>query len=579
MTTQAPIPARMLNEWTYCPRLGILEWVHGEFAHSADTVDGAWKHRRADKPGPDLPKRGSRGGAGLEPDAEAPQGDPPFQTRSLWLTAASEGITAKLDVVEVEGGEAVPVDTKRGRVPDIEGGVWEPERVQLCAQALVLREHGYRCERGFIYYADSRRRVEVPIDEALVDRTRSLAVAFRAAAEAGELPPPLESSRKCPRCSLVGICLPDETRLLAEAAGRGTRTGEEEAAESEAPRALLAPRLVGLPLYVSTQGARIGLSQGVFKVWCKGGDVLAEQRVRETSVIGVFGGVQVTTQALRAAMRAEIPVSYFSYGGWFSGIATAPVHKNVVLRQAQYAAAADETRCLAVARAIVRSKIRNQRTLLRRNHPSPDKRTLTELTRLARVALRAPDPGTLLGLEGSAARLYFEAFPGMLKSKEGGLGSGFDFKGRNRRPPRDPVNAMLSFAYSILARDLTATSTSVGLDPYLGLYHQPRYGKPALALDLMEEFRPLVADSVVLSAINNGAVTPGHFVSRANGCNLTNHGRKAFLAAYERRMDQLVTHPIFDYRASWRRVMDIQARLLGRHLLGEIPAYTPMETR
>ncbi len=155
----------------------------------------------------------------------------------------------------------------------------------------------------------------------------------------------------------------------------------------------------------------------------------------------------------------------------------------------------------------------------------------------------------------------------------------FELSGRNRRPPQDPVNCLLSYAYSLLTKDLTATLIGVGFDPYLGVYHKPRFGRPALALDLAEEFRPLVADSVVITAINNGEIRRSGFVVRARGVALTSKARRSFIAAYERRLEQIITHPIYHYRISYRRVFEVQARMLGAHLLGEVPHYVPFMTR
>ena len=562
---RVPVPARIVNEWIYCPRLAVLEWAHGEWEPSADTVDGARLHSRVDRPTAPLPEAP---GEEADGDPGVSDGEPDelvARARSVWLTAEAEGITAKMDVVEVEGGAAVPVDTKRGRAPDT--GAWDADQVQLCAQALVLREHGWRCERGFVWYAAARRRAEVVFDDALVERTRAAVRDLRRTVEGGELPPPLDDSPKCPRCSLVGICLPDEVRWLAEERPPAEASGEEL-------RQILAPRAEGLPLYVTEQGATVGFSKGELAV-SKSRQELARVRLRETTQVGLFGNIQMTTQALRAAMDAGVPVCFFSYGGWFVGSATGHHHKNVVLRAEQFRAAGDEATSLGVAQAVVTGKIRNQRTLLRRNHPEPGRLVLKEMARLAGSARHAPSKETLLGIEGAAAHLYFQSFGGLLKGEAGA----FDFGTRNRRPPRDPVNAMLGYAYSLLVKDCHVAAASVGLDPYLGFYHRPRYGRPALALDLMEELRPLIADSVVITAINNGEVTKSSFVLRSDGCSLTQDGRRAFLRAWERRMDTLVTHPLFGYRASWRRIVEIQARLLGRHLMGETPRYVPIETR
>ena len=157
--------------------------------------------------------------------------------------------------------------------------------------------------------------------------------------------------------------------------------------------------------------------------------------------------------------------------------------------------------------------------------------------------------------------------------------SRFSFQHRNRRPPRDPVNALLSLAYSILAKDWTVALASAGLDPYLGVYHQPRFGRASLALDLMEEFRPLIADSVVLRLVNHAELRPSSFIQRGDAVSLTSDGRKAFFGAYERRMREEVRHPIFGYRVAYRSLLEVQARLFGRALLGEIPTYPGFTTR
>jgi CRISPR-associated protein Cas1 len=232
--------------------------------------------------------------------------------------------------------------------------------------------------------------------------------------------------------------------------------------------------------------------------------------------------------------------------------------------------------------------------MLMRNHLEPPAAALQLLKALQWEAERAASINSLLGIEGGAARGYFQEFSGMIKvaspaaaapgaelvdAPDQHVFNTFDFDGRNRRPPRDPVNALLSLGYSLLTKDLTIACTTVGLDPYLGFYHQPRFGRPALALDLMEPFRPLIVDSAVLSAINQRMVTPSHFISAGDAVALTVEGRKSFFQAYEQRMDSLVTHPLFGYRVSYRRLLEIQTRLLARVLLGEIRDYPVFVTR
>ena len=182
---------------------------------------------------------------------------------------------------------------------------------------------------------------------------------------------------------------------------------------------------------------------------------------------------------------------------------------------------------------------------------------------------------TLLGIEGAAARVYFANFAPLIKSDR----STFDFRTRNRRPPRDPVNAVLSFLYSMLIKQALISAVAVGFDPYMGFYHQPKYGRPALALDLAEEFRSIIADSATLTLFNNSELKEGDFIRRSGAVALTEGGRKAVIRAFERRLDTLITHPLFNYSISYRRVMEVQARLLGRFLLGELKKYPAFTTK
>jgi CRISPR-associated protein Cas1 len=215
---------------------------------------------------------------------------------------------------------------------------------------------------------------------------------------------------------------------------------------------------------------------------------------------------------------------------------------------------------------------------MRRNHPSPAEALLSDLKGDIRRGGQADQLDVLLGVEGTAARRYCSAFAEMLHPDESEAAT-FDLESRNRRPPRDPINALLSLAYSMLTREWTVVLLSVGFDPYLGFYHQPRYGRPALALDLMEEYRPLIADSLVPTVVNNGELRSEHFVRGLGAVSLTSAGRRKFIEAYERRMSQEITHPVFGYRISYRRVLEVQARLLARYLSGEIPEYPPFTTR
>jgi CRISPR-associated endonuclease Cas1/CRISPR-associated protein Cas4 len=556
------LPARMVNEYAYCPRLAYLVWVQGEWADSADTVEGRQGHRRTDKPAGTPPEPGAM-------DEEQAK----IHVRSLELASDRLGLIARIDLAEFEadpesGGErtrAVPVDYKRGKRPHVERGAYEPERVQLCIQGLLLEEHGYPCSEGVLYFMASKERVRVVFDADLRAAAAQAAAGLRLLVSGGRIPAPLENSPKCPRCSLVGICLPDEVHYLRHA--------------QTPPRPLAVGDSPALPLYVQARGAKVAKSGEVLEVSVD--DVLvAKARLIETSQVVLQGGVYLTTPALHELMARGIPVTWASHGGWFLGHTVGLGHKNVELRTAQYRTSFDEQHCLRLARNLVAAKIRNQRTLLRRNWKRGDmpEELLAGFRHDIDAAERAHDLAQLLGIEGNAAARYFGHFRQMLAADEQGQ-LPFDFAKRNRRPPADPVNALLSYGYALLTRSIAVTLTAVGFDCYRGFYHQPRYGRPALALDLMEPFRPLLADSTVLMALNNGEVTASDFQTVAGAVALTDKGRRAFIAAFERRLSQSITHSIFGYSAQYRQIIEIQCRLLGRHLLGEVDEYPNLTTR
>ncbi|HZT36493.1 MAG TPA: CRISPR-associated endonuclease Cas1 [Bryobacteraceae bacterium] len=568
------LPARMLNEFTYCPRLFFYEWVEGVFRESADTLEGAVQHARVDAKASSLPA----------PD----EIQETIHARSVTLASERLRIIAKMDLVEGEDGVVTPVDYKHGRPREGKDGLelWPADRMQLAAQGVILRENGYRCDEGIVYYRKTGQRVRVQFDDALILELENTVAAARSTAEAGVIPPPLVDSPKCAGCSLAGICLPDETAVLetgveAEPVQLGLFDGNAPRRPAvREVRPMVTPRYEQRTLYLNTQGVRVGKSGAVLQVRDKD-SLLQEVRIGEICQVNLMGNIQISTQAIQTLCEAGVPICYFSMGGWFYGITTGLNTKNVFLRRWQFKLSEDEGFACGLARRLVCGKIRNQRTLMQRNHIEPNAQTLAELKRMAERAEGARSLDELLGIEGNAARLYFGDFQGLIKTDDGAESSEFrfEFEGRNRRPARDPVNALLSLGYSLLAKDLTVACYAVGFDPFIGFYHQPRFGRPALALDLMEPFRPLVVDSAVLTAVNTGMVRPKDFVRAGPSVALTGEGRKAFFRAYELKMDTLITHPLFEYRVSYRRLLEIQARLLARYLEGEIPDYPVFVTR
>ncbi|MDB6031542.1 MAG: CRISPR-associated protein Cas1 [Verrucomicrobiales bacterium] len=627
------IPSRMLNEFVYCPRLFYYEYVEGVFVESADTIRGSAIHQRVDSGSGAMPtkkaegrrpnakggdkeesKEETAGSNGGEETPAATEEPAVIHSRSVQMGSERLGVIAKMDLVEVRGGlvdvevgntgdlftalEVCPVDYKAGAPKEGEEAneLWDTDKMQLGLQALILRDNGYACNEGVIYYRATKQRVKLPITESLERWIREKIEEARRVMT-GPIPAPLEHSPKCVRCSLAPVCLPDETRML------GVKTEEsstcdaqieqcrgQNSKDAEGPRRLMAARDDMRPLYLNTQGYRVGCKDEVIQVKEKD-KVVDECRMRDLSHVALFGNIQISTQAIQALCELEIPVTYFSMGGWFYGITRGHQLKNVFLRMEQFRIAREEGTCLALARRFVHGKIRNHRTMLMRNHLEPPEAAILKLKRASEDALEAGSLEELLGMEGAAASQYFQQFNGMIKiandlsdpaqelNPERQLAFNFNFAGRNRRPPTDPVNAMLSLAYSLLSKDCTLAATAVGFDPYVGFYHQPRFGRPALGLDLMEEFRPLVAESTVLNCINNRVITEKDFVRAGEAVNLSAAGRKKFFQTYEQRMSSLITHPLFDYKVSYRRALELQARLLAKALMGEIAEYIPLLTR
>jgi CRISPR-associated protein Cas1 len=568
------IPVRALNQVTYCPRRYWLEYVEGLMVINEYVADGVMKHRRVDDARTAYRSRKER-------DA--------IHTRSVSLASEHLGLTGKLDLVEEKEGTIYPVEYKRSAAPTTADGqatYWDNDAVQLCAQGFLLEEHlGRPVPVAVLYYIGSKTRVHVSLDETLRGKTQDAMARIRTIAVADQPPPPLppELAHRCNGCSLLTICQPEETRFLHTA---GPATIQQETRPAHVSRVI--PELdEGAVLYLQEQGSYVGKRSEHLVV------SLERQEINRIPLAAVrqvvlFGNVQISTQALETLMQHEVPVVLLSRYGRFIGVLTPAPTKNVMLRVNQYRAFADPARALALAKAVVKAKIANQRTLLMRSlrAKSPDDEASVRgsdepaAVEMARMLARlddAPDTGVLLGLEGQAASAYFGAFGRMLRNPV--PGSAFDFQARNRRPPRDPVNALLSFGYALLAKDTFSAVLTVGFDPYLGFYHGGKHGRPSLALDIMEEFRAVIVDSVVLTLINNGMLSASDFIAWNGACQLTEAGRRTFLETYERRKATVVTHPMFGYRMSYGRMLEVQARLLAAYIRGDVPAYQGFTVR
>jgi len=566
-------PARNVAEHAYCPRLFYLMQVEGIFVPSSDTEKGVAVHRRVDKPSASLEKTDVS-----EDDPERPK-----VVRSLVLTSESLGLTATLDLAEISGQVAVPVEYRKGRPKHVAVGppvddcseieqpplshpeAWPTDRVQVGLQAILLEDAGYTVLEAVIYYAGEKLRLRIPVDDALKSEALRTLEDAKQCAESSR-PLPLVNDSRCPRCSLQPICLPDEVN----------HQRAQSPTDELTPRKIWPPRDDGIHVVAQQEGVKVGVRGMELRVTDKNGSVAKTVPLANLESLSLLGSVQITTQAIRALADMNTPIAFLSPAGRLVAMIDPLDSVSAEVRRSQIRKLDRMEVCLELARALVSAKIMNQRTLLLRNHSSLPAGVAADLVKEAKNAAQSDSVDSVRGHEGQAAAIYFGHFSGMFK---GPLSVEFDANGRKRRPPPDPINSCLSLAYSMLTHECVAALRLARLEPSIGGFHVSKPGRPALALDLMEPFRPLIADSVAITCFNRGELTEGHFLRTASGCSLTDAGRRSFFNALGRRMDTEVTHPVFEYRLSYRRMIVLHARMIAAWLTEDVPTLAFLTTR
>jgi CRISPR-associated protein Cas1 len=314
--------------------------------------------------------------------------------------------------------------------------------------------------------------------------------------------------------------------------------------------------------------------------------------IKVTQVV-IYGDATLTSPALAALLEQQVDICFCSHYGRFRGRLAPPMGKNSLIRLAQHRAHDDPVRSFELARSFVYGKLANMRTLLLRANRKRDDAEIATATDaikgvMEQVEQLRPDPdaappdpsdpqagtlyGTLLGLEGSGTAFHFGVFERLLNGD-------WRFERRTKRPPRDPVNALLSFGYVLLMNQVASAVSVVGLDPYVGFLHSSQFGKPALALDVMEPFRPVVVDSVVMTLLNNRMLTEDDFQETFGAWRLSDDGRRTFLAKFEERLNTEIKHPVFGYKVTYRRCLELEVRLVSKRLAGEIGTFEPFMVR
>lgn len=485
------------------------------------------------------------------------------QVERLAFESRDLGLRGKVDVLRCRDGALVPYEHKRGRSAGRKGAreAWETDRIQVAAYTMLIEEaHQITITEARVRYHADGVIVRVSVDAELRAAVRAAVSRARDLRRSIERPPVTSNDRLCVRCSLAPVCLPEEARLGADA--------------EFAPVRLLPAHPAGQTIHITDNGATVGRSGDELKVRTRNGD---ETRIPISDVeqLVLHGFVQITTQAIRFCAEREVGVHWMTMAGAVIGSlapAAAPAQRHL----RQFTALADAGRALGLARRLVIAKLELQlRYLLRATRAATVGSTRSPVVAGAAQRLRtslrgasnAHDRQALLGHEGNGAAAYFEALPELIDAD---LREEFALDGRSRRPPRDRVNALLSFGYGMLYREVLAAIVSVGLHPGVGFYHQPRSAAHTLALDMMELFRVTVVDMAVVAAINRRSFDSRSDFRYAPGqVLLSDSGRAKLIAAIERRRADEWRHPVVGYSLSYARMVELEVRLLEKEWMGE----------
>ncbi|MGO1593854.1 MAG: CRISPR-associated endonuclease Cas1 [Ancrocorticia sp.] len=524
------LPISLVIHTAFCPRRAWLESA-GEKSNSYQLHYGTAGHKRLDNPS------SSR----------------PTESRAREVHSERIGVHGRCDLVRQVSGGVEVVETKTSPVRK-KPEVTSSHRIQLALQKMCLEEAGEKVVSTKIRFSDHHDLVDVPIDTQLLTDAEALVAHTRNICDSKTAPPPLIDDRRCSSCSHIDVCLPDERKL----------------------QTTIAPRIhVRNPdastVHLVQPGSRASIKNGRMVVKYRGEELGSVPMERISGVV-VHGNVDISSALIRELHWKDQTIVWCSGTGRVYGWSQSGAGPNGVQRVRQHVLS--EEGCLPLAREMISAKISNQTTLLRRN----GKGSTEDLRRLQSSALRARSRGELFGIEGSAASLYFSEFESMLKQRTPDAWRE-QWNGRTGRHAQDPINAMLNYAYGILLADVTRAVLATGLDPHAGFLHSSSRNKPALALDLMEEFRAPIADSTVISALNSGALSTSDISTITGEPRLTPSGRKKLVGVYEKRVSSEFRHPLFGYSVSWRRAMEIQARLVLGFIDGTQSAYKGIKVR
>ncbi|MCM1983967.1 type I-MYXAN CRISPR-associated endonuclease Cas4/Cas1 [Lyngbya confervoides] len=532
-----------LHAFAYCPRLFYLEEVEELYTQDAAVFAGRKLHEELEE----------------QEDGE---------WEDLFLEDVALGLRGRVDALRKRNGQVIPYEHKRGRAFRDENNhpqAWESDRLQILAYACLLEAAlAITIPEGRIRYHADNVLVRVPLEEAGRQWVKTAIAQAQQLRSSTARPPVTDNERLCTRCSLAPVCLPEEARLAHDRHWQPVRLFP-----ADDDRQIV---------HILEPGTRVGRTGEQLKVLRREQD--SEMiPARQVGQVVLHSFSQISTQALHFCADQAIGVHFVSGGGRYIGSFDTR-QGSIQRRLGQYAALTQPALCLRLARQLVVCRGKSQRKFLMRGNRG---RNLPELTGaiaqmkavLKQVTL-AESVASLLGLEGNLAAQYFGAFDGLLRTEVPAL----RFSQRNRRPPKDRVNALLSFGYALLLKDVMNAVLAVGLEPALGFYHQPRTQAPPLALDLMEIFRVPLVDMVVVASLNRGMwEVQEDFTVRGDQVWLSDLGRRKFVRLYEERKAESWKHPVLDYSLTYRRLLELEVRLLEKEWTGEAGLFGQLVVR
>lgn len=479
---------------------------------------------------------------------------------SLTLESEILGLKGKVDCLRRRDGRLIPYEHKRGRAKagEEKPESWPSDRLQVCAYALLVEEHtGIPIEEARIRYHADNATVRVPVNETAREDVRKAVVRARELSRSVERPPVTDNERLCLRCSLAPVCLPEEERLARDPRWDPVR--------------LFPPDSDRQTVHVTDNGARVGRAGETLVITRTGGEK-ATFPIREVSQLVLHGYAQVSTQAIHLCTHSEVGIHWVTAGGRYVG-SVASGASPVQRRIRQYEALRDPGLSFRLAKRLALARAEGQLRFLLRASRGGDRassgvQAAVEGIRAALAGMgRAEGIDALRGHEGVAGRYYFSGLPALLRDD---LDTRLQFSGRNRRPPKDCFNALLSFGYGLLYRDVMQAILAVGLEPAFGFFHQPRSAAHPLTLDLMELFRVPLWDMPLIASMNRSQWDPdSDFAYAGPQVWLSEAGRKKAIEVYERRKEDQWRHPVTRYSLSYARLIELEVRLLEKEWTGE----------